>query len=359
MKNSAPTRPGERPDSAIQAARARAGERGEPPPVGGVRSERGACDSAGQHDAGQRAECRDETVGGDSPLGGCGEQEREGHDSDERRQHAPCDADENRGMDAARERRGPDVPIADVAPQHPASGRHDDDDRQHEGEGEGRQRLPVGPARGPASWKPLVERRIRQPSDDAERVRPGIAEDRPRQRRRSAFEKPPGGAFAPCLGDAFHHLPGAGQNQLRLLEVAFALDAAFLEDRPFRRDRRRLGRLAFRRRRPQSVEKLLDGRGVGRRRGGRDRRLALKRLDLGAQCFDDGGTGLRPVELGGDEVEQQAPVGGLLLDGKDGARRLGERARRAHETEHQQRNRVDDATMHGGADSPGGQCNRS
>ena len=141
--------------------------------------------------------------------------------------------------------------------------------------------------------------------------------------------------------------------------MAFAFDAPLFEGRAGRRDIHRLGRLALRRRRPQGIEELPYGRGIGRRGGGRIRGFSLKPFDLRAERFDNGVVGLRLVELGGDEIEQQTPVSGLGLDGEDGARRLSEHTRRVRETEHQQRNRVDDATMHGGADSPGGQCNRS
>ena len=149
----------------VEAACAPAGERGEPPAVGRVWGQGSARDPAGQHDARERAERRDETVGGDSPLGWSREQERQRHDSDERRQHAPCHADEDRGLDAARERWGPDVPVADMAPQHPAPGGKDQHDRQQEREDE--QWLPVGPVSDSMSRKPLVERRIHQPLDDA------------------------------------------------------------------------------------------------------------------------------------------------------------------------------------------------
>ena len=140
--------------------------------------------------------------------------------------------------------------------------------------------------------------------------------------------------------------------------MAFAFDAPLFEGRAGRRDVHRLGRLTLRRRRPQGIEELPYGRGIGRRSGGRIRGVSLKPFDLRAERFDNGVVGLRLVELGGDEIEQQTPVSGLRLDGKDCAGCLSEDARGACETEHQQRNRVEDATVHGGADSPGGQCDR-
>ena len=69
---------------AVEAARTLAGERGEPPAIGRVRREGGAREPAGEHDAGQRAERGNEAVGGDAPLGGSREQDREGRDRDER-----------------------------------------------------------------------------------------------------------------------------------------------------------------------------------------------------------------------------------------------------------------------------------
>ena len=188
-------------------------------------------------------------------------------------------------------------------------------------------------------------------------MRPGVHEHRPRQRRRAAFQEAPCGALAPCLGDAGQHLPGPEGDQLRLLDAPLAFGAAFIERRAFRRDRRQLGRPAVGRRRAQGAEKLPHRLGVGRRRDRRDCGIALDLLDLRAERLDDGVVDLRLVELGGDEVEQQAPVGGSALDVGRRARGLGGCAYREHH-EHdagEQRGRVAGVPVHGGAGSRGRQ----
>ena len=190
----------------VEAARALAGERGEPPAVRRVRGEGGARESGGEEEPRQYAGRRDEDVAGDPPLEGDGEQERQGYEPDERGQGASRDADEHRGPGPVRERGGFDVPVADVAPQHPAAGR----DHEHDGQRQGgeEQHPRVGPERAAGGREPLLERRVRQLPDHAERLRHGAREHRPRQRRRAAFQEAPRGAFAPRLGDARQHLPG-------------------------------------------------------------------------------------------------------------------------------------------------------
>ena len=173
----------------VEAAGAFAGERGEPPAVRGVRGEGGAREPGGEEEPRRHAERRDEDVVGDPPLEGGGEQERQGHESDERGQGAPRDADEDRGPDPVSERRGLDIPVADVAPQHPAPGR----DHEHDGQDEGgeEQHPRAGPALAAGGREPLLDRRVRKLPDDAERVRPGAREHRPRQRRRAALQEAP------------------------------------------------------------------------------------------------------------------------------------------------------------------------
>ena len=264
----------------VEAAGAFAGERGEPPAVRGVRGEGGARKPGGEEEPRRHAERCDEDVVGDPPLEGEGEQERQGHESDERGQGAPRDADEDRGPDPVSERRGLDVPVADVAPQHPAPGR----DHEHDGQDEGgeEQHPRAGPALAAGGREPLLDRRVRKLPDDAERVRPGTRERHPRQRRRAALQEAPRGTFAPRLRDARQHLPGPERDQLRLLDVSLVFDAPLLERRALRRDRRQLGRSAVGRRRTQGIEKLPHRLGVGRRRDRRVRGLPLQLLDLRA-----------------------------------------------------------------------------
>ena len=329
----------------VEAARALAGERGEPPAVRRVRGEGGARESCRENDSRQYAERRDEDVAGDPPFEGDGEQERQRDEPDERGQGASRDADEDRGPEPVREEGRLDVPVADVAPQHPAPGRDHEHDRQYEGGEEQHPR--IGPALAAGGREPLVERRVRQRPDDAQRMRPGVHEHRPRQRRRAAFQEAPCGALAPCLGDAGQHLPGPEGDQLRLLDAPLAFGAAFIERRAFRRDRRQLGRPAVGRRRAQGAEKLPHRLGVGRRRDRRDCGIALDLLDLRAERLDDGVVDLRLVELAGDEVEQQAPVGGSALDVRRRARGLGGCAYRERDTDEQD-DRAADAPVHGG-----------
>ena len=265
----------------VEAARALAGERGEPPAVRRVRGEGGARESGGEEEPRQHAERRDEDVAGDPSFEGDGEQERQGDEPDERGQGAPRDADEDRGPDPVCEGGRLDVPVPDTAPQHPAPGRDHEHDRQHEGGEE--QHPPAGPALAAGGGEPLVERRIRQLPGDAERMRSGIHEHRPRQRRRTAFQEAPRGMLASCLGDARQHLSGPERNQLRLLDVPLPFGEALIEGRALRRDGRRLGRLtAGGRRWAQGAEKLPHRLGVGCRRDGRIRGLALELLDLRA-----------------------------------------------------------------------------
>ena len=236
----------------VEAAGALAGERGDPPAVRRVRGEGGAREPGGEKESCRHAERRDEDVVRDPPLEGRGEQERQGHEPGERGQGAPRDADEDRGPDPARERGRLDVPIADVALQHPAPGR----DHEHEGQDEGgeEQHPRAGPALAAGGREPLLDRRVRQLPGDAEGVRSGVPEHRPRQRRRAAFQEAPCGALAPRLGDARQHLPGPEGDQLRLLDVPLVFGAAFIERRAFRRDRLQLRRPAVGRRQAQGVE---------------------------------------------------------------------------------------------------------
>ena len=88
-------------------------------------------------------------------------------------------------------------------------------------------------------------------------------------------------------------------------------------------------------------------RGAGRLRG-----LASQLLDLRAQRFDNGVIGLRLVEFGGDEIEQQAPVSGFGFDNGYRTRRLSEHPRRARDAE-KQCNQAGEVPVHGGAESRG------
>ena len=73
----------------VEAARALAGERGGSPAVRRVRGEGGARESCRENDSRQYAERRDEDVAGDPSLEGDGEQERQGHEPDQRGQGTP------------------------------------------------------------------------------------------------------------------------------------------------------------------------------------------------------------------------------------------------------------------------------